>query len=137
MRQHCEREVVELHQFFEDWFCGLTDAFERVEAALADNFVLISPRGEMRTREKLLEDLRVARGCRRGDPFEIRIEACEVRAVEFGLALVTFEEWQRLGEREAGRVSTALFRVDREAPCGVRWMHLHETWLPGNANLAL
>lgn len=137
MRQHCEREVVELHQFFEDWFCGRTDGFGRVEAALAANFVLISPRGELRTREALLENLRLARGCRRGESFEIRIEDCEVRTVEFGLALVTFAEWQRLGDREAGRVSTALFRVDREAPCGVRWIHLHETWLPGSANLAL
>ncbi len=137
MRQRCEREVIELHRFFEDWFCGRTEDFARAEAVLADSFVVISPRGELRTRQMLLDDLRDARGCRRGDGFEIRIERCEVRAVEFGLALATYEEWQRLEAREAGRISTALFRVDREAPCGVQWVHLHETWLPGNTNLAL
>lgn len=137
MRQRCEREVVELHRFFEDWFYGRTDDFSRAEAALADDFVMVSPRGEVRSRQALLDGLRQAHGCRRGDAFTIRIDNCEVRAVEFGLALVTYEEYQQLNEREAGRISTALFRVDPNAPCGVRWLHLHETWLPGNANLAL
>ncbi len=137
MRQRCEREVVELHRFFEGWFCGRTDDFSRAEAVLAAEFVLISPRGQLRTREELLGDLSGAKACRQGTSFEIRIGECEVRTVEFGLALVTYKEWQRLDGREAGRLSTALFRVDADAPCGVHWLHLHETWLPGNSNLAL
>ena len=130
MRQRCEREVTELHRFFEDWFCGRCTDFARAEAALAPDFVQISPRGETNDRAALLAGLRDAAGCRRDDDFEIRIEDLTVRVVEFGLALVTYREWQRLGAREAGRFSTALFRVERDAPCGVQWLHLHETWLP-------
>ncbi len=129
MRQHVEREVSELHRFFLGWFRGEEESLERVERALAPGFVQISHRGEVVPREVLLEELRKMRGCRRGDDFEIEVREVQIRAVEFGLALVTYEEWQRLDERRAGRISTALMRVDSHAPCGVAWLHLHETGL--------
>jgi hypothetical protein len=49
--------------------------------------------------------------------------------------LCTYEEWQtdRHGDGvETGRLSTVLFREAPDAPGGVAWLHVHETWLPGH-----
>ncbi len=129
MRRRCEQEVVELHQFFEDWFCGRVDDFARAEAALSEDFTLVSPRGTTTSRDALLDHIKSNHGGRAEQNFSIRIENFELRHVEFGLAVVTYEEWQTLDEREAGRVSSAVMRVDANAPCGVRWIHLQETFL--------
>lgn len=44
--------------------------------------------------------------------------------------LVTYEEWQRHAlasmPPDNGRLSTALF----DCADGLRWLHVHETWLP-------
>lgn len=130
MRKRCEREIIELHEFFQSWYRGETRDFSRVEQALHPDFNLISPKGVVRTREQLLQEIHRGGGGRAGADFEIWITNCTCRVVEFGLALMTYEEWQRLDDRKAGRLSSALFRVKAETPNGVEWMHLHETWLP-------
>jgi hypothetical protein len=50
--------------------------------------------------------------------------------------IMTYEEWQHTDiSTTTGRVSTVLFQViadeqekDRER---LKWLHVHETWLPG------
>lgn len=47
-----------------------------------------------------------------------------------GYVLATYEEWQRnaIASKPAdnGRIATALFRAREQ----LRWIHVHETWLP-------
>ena len=47
--------------------------------------------------------------------------------------LATYEEWQRNAlastPPDNGRVATVLFEDDR-AEDRLRWLHIHETWLP-------
>lgn len=129
-RDRCLREVVELHAFFQAWFRGEAADFSRVEAVLDEGFNMISTRGVLRTRDQLLASLRASHAQNRQDDFTIEIRAYQCHLVEWGLALVTYEEWQSLGEVRIGRLSSALFKADREAPCGARWLHLHETRIP-------
>jgi len=131
MRERCEREVRELHVFFERWFRGeLPDeAFVRVAGALAEDFELISPRGARDDRDSILGAIRGARGGR-SRAFSIAVEAFEVRWQSGDACLVTYEEHQRDDDAVTARLSSALFRRANDAPAGVRWVHLHETWLP-------
>lgn len=129
-RDRCQREVIELHAFFQAWFRGEAVAFDRVEAALDEGFTMISTRGVRRTREQLIESLAASHGQNRGDGFSIEIRGFQCHVVEWGLALVTYEEWQSLGDVRIGRLSSALFKAVRETPCGAKWMHLHETRIP-------
>lgn len=132
----CRAEIVGLHDFFERWFEGRLpdedDAFARVADALAEGFELIDPDGSRRDREEILVSIRSGHGSHAasGRSFGIRIENVEARALGEGLALATYEEWQSVDGEENGRVSSALFGSDPDAPDGVAWLHLHETRLP-------
>ncbi|HJL19053.1 MAG TPA: DUF4440 domain-containing protein [Sandaracinaceae bacterium LLY-WYZ-13_1] len=131
MNERCEREVRGLHVFFERWFRGeLGDGdFARVADALASDFELVSPRGVRDGRASILAGVRSARG-RRGPDFTIAIEDLVVRWQGEDACLVRYEEHQRDGDGATARISSAWFRRRDDAPCGVEWVHLHETWLP-------
>jgi hypothetical protein len=132
MRRACQDEVIELHHFFQQWFAGeladTPEAFARFADVIGTDFEIISPGGVRKGRAPLLEDLRGAHGV---DPeAKIWIRNFEWREVGSGLYQVTYEEWQRSGDDDKGRLSSALFHARPGLPHGVEWLHLHEVWLP-------
>jgi len=133
--KECRREIEDLHRFFVDWFHGAIPdedvVWRRLEDALAPGFVLISPGGDLLARDDLLTALRERHGCHGPEAgFDIWIRHDMCRHAQDRLALATYEEWQRLHGEERGRLSTVLFERDERAPNGLRWLHVHETWLP-------
>lgn len=132
---HVEREVVELHQFFQDWFNGqlddTDDAFARFDGALAPGFVIVGPDGGARGREDILRIVRESHSSAAGDaPIRIWIEDVHIHRREGDLTFATYEEWQeRAGEEPRGRISTVVFKDDEGGPNALRWLHVHETWL--------
>ena len=134
----CRTEIVELHRFFTEWFTGVlpdTDAtWSAFENTLAPGFVLVTPQGTVFERDALLADLRPMHA--RHDPatgFKIGVRAFEARHVDDRMAIVTYEEWQTLEGVERGRISTAVFERNPAMPNRVRWLAVHETWLPDAA----
>ena len=126
----CEREVRELHEFFEAWFTGRrTGGIDRARAALGPDFEMITPGGEVHPREAVLEGIEAGGGSS-GEKFGIEVRNVRVRDVTDDRCLLTYEEHQ-FGSDPSARVSTALFAPDEDAPNGVAWRHLQETWLPG------
>ena len=110
-------------------------AFRRFTDALAPEFAIISPRGVLTARDPLIQELEAAHGTQ-GDPaspFRIWIEDYRPHWRIDDLSLVTYQEWQERSGAVTARLSTALFRRHAEAPNGVAWLHVHETWLPGHA----
>jgi hypothetical protein len=138
MESQCRREVIGLHRFFQVWFNGEIErsasTFERFSGVLAPGFSIISPAGKMISRKELLDRLQPAYGIHRekGTPIRIWIEEHSGRKLSDALHLATYQEWQEIGGRRQGRLSTALFRKLEGAPNGVSWLHVHETWLPGD-----
>ncbi|MEM1177917.1 MAG: DUF4440 domain-containing protein [Acidobacteriota bacterium] len=134
--QACADEVEGLHQFFHDWFVGelpdTDEAYARFADALAPEFIIISPSGRVSRRDGLLESLRGAHGSGKETGVKIWIRGFDVRFEQGDLAIVNYEEWQQRRGSKTGRVSTAMLQRDPEAPGGVRWLHLHETWLPSS-----
>ena len=134
LASRCEREVVELHVFFEEWFHGRLDdtdaAFARFADAMADDMVYIGPAGNALARETLLTGLRGRHGAWQGSEARIWIDAVETRDLGGGLALVTYEEWQTdpAGDTRARR-STILLETSDAGPAGLVWRHVHETWM--------
>lgn len=132
LRARCEDEVLELHRFFQSWYRGEIDldgeAFARVSEVLAEGFHLISPEGAMVGRGDVLASIRRNHGTRDPD-FVIRTERCHFRAGGRGLGVVTYEEWHDEDGESRGRISTAVLQDRADAPQGVEWLHVHETWL--------
>jgi hypothetical protein len=127
------REVVQLHRFFEAWFRGelaqQRETFSRFEGAMHGQLSFVSPDGRAVARDRLIDAVWQAHGSwPAGD--RIWIEDCEVTSEMGEMALVRYQEWQQQGAKSRGRLSTALLRRQPQAPAGVVWLAVHETWLP-------
>lgn len=131
-----EREVRELHRFFEQWFRAevpnTDEAYGRFASALDGEFVIVPPSGASVPHAELLKGLRAAYGSQRdrAEEYAIRVENVSAREVAEGTWLVRYEEWQDEGSESKGRQSSAVLAEDDQAPGGFRWLHVHETWLP-------
>jgi hypothetical protein len=131
MEALCKAEVLRLHRFLERWLAGTLQRseaqFDEFAQALADDFVIIHPSGNMEGKEHVLADLHQAHGVHTG-AFSIEIRNLRCRVATQSWCLLTYEEWQH-AEDTSARLSSALLR---RCPDGqrVQWVHLHETWLP-------
>ena len=126
----CREEVEGLHRFIEDWLRGSCErspaAYEPIERALDESFVILHPCGSRSSRAELLPAFFEAHATG-GPELRVRIRHREARELGPDLALVVYEEWH-LGPETNGRLSSALFRVEDGTP---RWLHLHESRLEG------
>ena len=132
MEASCRKELDELHRFFAEWLTGgCEEDLGRCESALAKDFEIVWPAGNRMKRHELLDALKERYGIHDGRTFRISIENVSGRMVGEGIYLLSYEEWQQTDEGRRGRQSTALLRHRDDAPNGVEWVHVHETWLPG------
>lgn len=118
-------EIVTLHREFESWFRGDSASLDRVEQALADDFQLISPRGDVVARNTILDDLSAARGSRQ---VAIRIEEPQLLWADGNTVVAAYEEWHDHADYSTVRQSTALFAINDAAPGGLLWRLVHETF---------
>ena len=139
MDQGFHDEVAAVHDFLTGWLNGSVPreaaVFAGFAAALDPGFTLISPSGEVAAHADILASIEQGHGSR-GDatePFRIWIERPLVRERMHAHLLGSYEEWHRLRGATTARITTVLFRRDSGRPSGLRWLHVHETWLPGHA----
>lgn len=126
-----QKEVEALHQFFVGWFSGAlpTSEFEAGFLSRFDSeFLLIPPAGSKLTLSDLAASVR--RGHASNPDFRIAIRNVRIHHVLDGHILATYQEWQRNAlastPPDNARIATVLFEnSDR-----LRWLHIHETWLP-------
>jgi hypothetical protein len=124
------RETVELHDFFARWLRAKDEKLDiaRLEGALDREFRLIAPDGGVRERQDVITWIAGVRGGRGADFW---IDVADFVAVWQSpeAVLLEYVETQYIDGKTTKRLSTALFRRAPEAPCGVVWRHLQETWL--------
>jgi hypothetical protein len=124
-------EIESLHGFFVGWFSGALPSAEFESGFLArfdPAFLLVPPAGTLLDLEQLANGVRSAHAT--NPDFRIAIRNVEVRRMFDGHILATYEEWQRNAlastPRDNARIATVLFLDVRP----LRWLHIHETWLP-------
>lgn len=127
-----EKEVRELHRFFQDWYRGdLEDqAFEHFSGVLGEGFTIILPDASVLARETIVDAVRTQKGSDK----RARLWIENVRLNQSGddFLIATYEEWQSGEDGLArGRLSTVVFTRDEDMPNGLVWRHVHETWLSG------
>lgn len=123
------REVHELHAFFVRWLGQGAGDPARIGQALDAGFRMVTPDGCVLERDAVIAGLASAAG-RRGRDFGIVIEDASAMALGARHVLVAYVERQHGAGPTTARHSSALFRRSPDAPCGVAWLHLHETWIP-------
>jgi len=122
-------EVINRHAFFVGWFTGILQdtAMEASARAFAPDMLMVGPDGQMITADQVVAMLRNARAKRASD-FVIRVAVREARLLG-DAALIVYDEHQESAGAKTARRSSALFTADPDAPEGVVWRHLQETWL--------
>ncbi|MFB4317870.1 DUF4440 domain-containing protein [Actinomadura sp. 21ATH] len=129
-------EIVEHHRFIESWLRG-TAAATAVAGFLdmhAPDFTWYDPDGTLHT----LPDLSPAMGKAHGTAPGLRLRIREPRVLleADGMVVATYEEHHHHEEqrRHEARRAVAILVPDPGARHGLRWRHLHETWIvPGGA----
>lgn len=141
-KRACEREAVELHDFLRDWLAGAlprtADAFARFQDVIGEGFMIVSPRGSVSARDTLLPEFEGLHGqlADKAADFEIWVENFRCLRLLGDSALCTYEEWHRLDGATSARLTSVLYGRKPGTPAGVEWLHVHETWLPGQAPAA-
>ena len=130
-------EVDDLHNLFLAWYAGEPakdrDWYNQMIARRMDiEFSIVSPSGATLARDEILTLIYDGYG-RSGD-FRIQTRNGRILRREGEVVLISYEEWQHHAVNtpisENGRISTALLAIDSDQPGGLRWLHVHETWLP-------
>ncbi|MER5318151.1 hypothetical protein [Streptosporangium roseum] len=128
----CRAEIVRLHEVIERWLSGraprTAEEFDAFAGALLPGFTLSGPDGSSLTRDQVLAWIEAEHG--RTPGIGIRIREMELVAAEGPLLVAAYQEWQRGTGADRDRRATAVFLRDPAAPHGLRWRHLHETWMP-------
>jgi hypothetical protein len=127
------REVVELHDCFRAWLRppdGSPLDAARFERALAPEFRLVGPDGIVRQRETIVAWLHDLKGGRGAD-FQMNVSDFHPVWSAGDAILLEYVETQYLQGKTTQRQSTALLRRAPDAPIGIAWVHLQETWLQG------
>jgi len=127
MQANWQREVDELHEFFQALFLGQIDSMDRADAAFGSDFTFVGPDGLLADRGQILEMLESGRG--HSSELAIGVEGHRT-IVEAGALIVgEYIEVHEVADGGNRRRTTVVFDVDPDGPNGVRWRHVHETWL--------
>lgn len=126
-----ENEIIELHQFFQDWYNNqlspTNENFARCADVLDPDFSIIFPSGDKVLYQTLLDRLHNAHNSHTA--MRIWIENIEVLHQVGDLILATYEEWQEIEGVVTSRLSSVFFKKVSSTPNGLRWLHVHETWI--------
>jgi len=124
-------EIEALHEFFVGWFTGALpeSAFQEGFLDRFDaDFILVPPAGVTLGIDELASGVHGAHAT--NPEFRIAIRNVRVRRVHGDWVLASYEEWQRNAlastPPDNGRAATVLFEIGEP----MRWLHVHETWLP-------
>jgi hypothetical protein len=119
------REVVELHALISDLFTRPSRDLSRCEKAFSPGLEVVTPEGLLITRAQVLERFRKA------EAKELRITISDIAVIreDAGSVLLRYIEEQYRDRETTRRMSIALFETARDAPLGVAWRYLQETWI--------
>ena len=125
-----QSEVVKRHDFFVEWFTGRASEAELSASlrAFAPDMVMIEPDANTIGTKEIAAMITGARG-KRPACFEIRVEMIAARQISDDVALVVYDEYQVIDGQKSARRSSAVFSADPDAPEGVVWRQLQETWI--------
>ena len=126
-----QNEIIELHQFFQDWYNNqlkpTDENFARCADVLAPEFAIIFPSGDKILCQPLLDRLWKAHNSYTG--MRIWIENIQVLHQLDDMVLATYEEWQEIEGKVTARISSVLFKKEQTKPNELLWLHVHETWI--------
>lgn len=123
-----ETEVVELHEYFENYLNGKipADQTSRMHEVLADAFTIVDPSGAISDKASTIGAISGQHGQLAG--LKMWITDLELIAEAGDLVVGRYVEHQEFGGDRNRRLSSVVFRAASQTPNGLQWTALHETW---------
>lgn len=116
-----EKEITELHQFFESWYRGKIDnkgrTFRRLTDVLAAEFALVTPDGHVVERKQLLDLMRAEYAAK--PEIKIWVENCRLRFSDQNVFIAIYEEHGIDKGRERVSLITAVLRENQQQVNGL------------------
>ena len=131
LESRVREEIESLHEFFVGWFTGKlpTDALETEFLPRFDaDFHLIPPTGDLLTLRELQAALRRSHAA--NPDLQICIRNVTVHRVLNDVVVATYEEWQQHAPTAAALNSARISTVVLDQARSLKWLHVHEAWLP-------
>ena len=125
------REIVELHEFFVGWFNGTVERDQlepRFLSRLDKDVVFIPPEGHVMTSSGLKAGFEKGYGS--NTRFKVQIRDVAIRRETGNAVLATYTEWQIGALTSAHANNARVTSVLMETGPPIKWLHIHETWLP-------
>ncbi|MFG3704716.1 hypothetical protein ACGF7U_08265 [Micromonospora sp. NPDC047670] len=122
-------EIVQHHRFIESWLRGEADPAD-IRPFLdmhTPDFTWYDPDGSLKTLPDMAPMMKEAHGAAPGLVLEIRDR--RVLLDEDGMVVAAYEEHQRTPTSSNARRAVVIFASAPDARNGLRWRHLHETWI--------
>ena len=127
-----EKEITELHQFFESWYRGKIENTEQIFSRMADvlaaEFALVTPDGHVVERKQLLELMRAEYASK--PEIKIWTENCRLRFSDQNVFIVIYEEHGIDKNRKRVSLITAVLQKNQQHVNGLEWVHISEVHLP-------
>ena len=127
-----QKEITELHQFFEKWYRGKIEntgqSFSRMADVLAAEFTLITPDGHVVERKQLLDLMRSEYFAK--PEIKIWVENCRLRFSDQNVYIVIYEEHGVDKNQKRVSLITAVLRENQKQVNGLEWVHINEVHLP-------
>ena len=125
------KEIVDLHDFFTEWFNGTADRDQlepRFASRLHKDVQFIPPEGQVIGGAFLREG--ISRGYGTNADFRSHIRDVNIRYERGDLVLATYTEWQTGSKVSAEANNARITTVLMEMTDPLTWLHIQETWLP-------
>ncbi|MDA2809829.1 DUF4440 domain-containing protein [Nocardiopsis sp. RSe5-2] len=126
-------EITELHRHIEAWLRGEADPGTLADflGMLTPGFRLHAPGGDVVDASDLEKGFPSAHGSAPGLVLTIRepFVVAEGGGGDGGVVVAAYEEHQESPKERSVRRCTVVFVRDASARHGLRWHHLHETWI--------
>lgn len=125
----CNKEVIELHDFFLNWFTGkaIESDFIRFSDHISPLFQLITPTATVIDYDGIKNMIKNSYNSR--NEMEMWIENVSTWKLSSDIYLTTYHELNMEDGTKTRRLSTAIFRVNEKCVNSVEWVHVHETWV--------
>lgn len=128
MQKNVRKEIEEFHEFCDKWLGGgipQESLHENFIAAMDDQFEIITPNGNHANLQVIAAVISSMYG---SSGRRVHVRNVQIREFD-GFYVATYEEVHTEGDIVTTRLTSSVFVDDPNRTNGVRWVHVHETWL--------
>ncbi len=127
----CEKEVVDMHRFFSEWYTGVLpendENFDRFYTVMNEKVGFVGTEGAVITKSDLIDWIKKAYGSHKPGAFAIEIKNFQYLAGHGDLHILGYEEWQLIAGNQIILETTTVLKEIKNHYNQLEWLRIHVT----------